>query len=226
MYTTINKLRKYVPDDDRLLESLSKTHAEDAPINISAIFASSGLEDALWCLRAVEGHDKAIRLYAVWCARQVQHLLTDARSRAALDVAERYVYGQASDEELDGALDASSVAARAARADEGNIARAASSARDAAWVALAAVKAAPGDAGIDAHDVAESAAGAAQEAAWEAAWDAARGSISQLGTPFTRATATFVSAREAGWNAMRTAQAAKLCEVCELIEATHVHNDR
>ena len=54
--------------------------------------------------------DKTLRLFAVWCARQVQHLMTDHRSIAALDVAERYANGEATREELDAALSAADAA--------------------------------------------------------------------------------------------------------------------
>jgi len=51
-------------------------------------------------------------------ARQVQHLVTDTRLIAALDVAERHANGTATDEELrvavDAAVDAAWAAARAA----------------------------------------------------------------------------------------------------------------
>ena len=50
--------------------------------------------------------DRELRKFAVWCARQVQHLMTDARSVAALDVAERHAEGLATDEELKAAWDA------------------------------------------------------------------------------------------------------------------------
>jgi len=44
--------------------------------------------------------DRDLRLFAVWSARQVQHLMTDPRSVAALDVAERHANGEANNEEL------------------------------------------------------------------------------------------------------------------------------
>ena len=165
MYITINKLREHDADNE-LLESLSKTYADDAPIKIVDIFASNGLDDALYCLRAVDGYDKEIRLYAVWCARQVQHLLTDKRSLAALDVAERHAYGQASDEELKAAWE--SVGAAAWAAARG----AAGAARDAAWEAAWAALAAAGAAALAAAGAAAGAA--AREAARAAAGAAAR----------------------------------------------------
>jgi hypothetical protein len=44
--------------------------------------------------------DKELRLFAVWSARKVQHLMTDSRSIRALDVAERYAHGHATKSEL------------------------------------------------------------------------------------------------------------------------------
>jgi hypothetical protein len=44
--------------------------------------------------------DKELRLFAVFCVRSVEHLLTDQRSKNAIEVAERFVNGDATDEEL------------------------------------------------------------------------------------------------------------------------------
>jgi len=66
------------------------------------------------------------RLFACWCVRQVWHLLTDERSRHAVEVAERYALGEATGKELDVARAAALDAAR----DAGSY-----SARHAAWAA-------------------------------------------------------------------------------------------
>lgn len=59
-------------------------------------------KDRLWvCLRPEILSEKTMRVFAVWCARQVQHLMKDPRSLKALDVAEAYAYGKASKEELE-----------------------------------------------------------------------------------------------------------------------------
>ena len=84
----------------RLLAYLGKSRPDDEPLPLVTILDSNGLSDALWALRVVKGEDARIRRFAVWCARQVQHLMTDPRSVAALDVAERYADGLATDDEL------------------------------------------------------------------------------------------------------------------------------
>lgn len=103
MKTTLNKIRAHGPCAKgwkKLLKNLGKTEADDEPLAITTILDSNGLDDALWCLRAVDGYEREMRMYAVHCARSVQHLLTDARSIEAIDVAERHANGLATDEEL------------------------------------------------------------------------------------------------------------------------------
>ena len=120
LHTTLNRIREHEPCTGgwrQLLKHLGKTEADDDLLPLSTILDSNGLDDALWCLRAVEGCDREIRLYAVWCARHVEHLMTDPRSLAALDVAERYAKGMATDEELRAARDAAGDAARDAAGD-------------------------------------------------------------------------------------------------------------
>ena len=119
MRTSLNAIRAHNPCRDgwgKLLRHLDKTAADDEPLSIETILESNGLIDALWCLRAVENRDREMRLYAVWCARRVEHLMTDPRSIAALDVAERYARGRATDEELRAATRAAWEAAEAAEA--------------------------------------------------------------------------------------------------------------
>ena len=174
MQTTLNAIRSHSPCESgwtKLLAYLRKTKADDEPISLIEIIKSNGLDDALWCLLAVDGHDKEIRLYAVWCARQVQHLMTDPRSLAALDVAEAFANGKATKEELAAARaparaaawDAAAAARAAARAAAWAAAwDAATAARAAAWAATAA-RAAAWDAATAARDAAWDAARAAQE---------------------------------------------------------------
>jgi hypothetical protein len=140
----------------------------------------------LWILEAIDApkDEKNLRLFAVWCARNTPltdgrktgDLLTDPRSLNALDVAERFAHGQATELELAAAENAAWAAAWAAAE---NTAWAA--ARDAAWAAArnAAWAAARNAARAAARDAARAAArdaawDAAGNAAWDTAWDAAQ----------------------------------------------------
>ena len=159
MKTTLNKIREHNPCAggwEKLLKYLGKTKADDEPLSIATILDSNGLDDAIWCLRAVEGKDREVRLFAVWCARQVQHLMKDQRSIDVLDVAERYANGEATGDELEAAWNAARDAADAAWAAAYNAADAA--ARDAASAALAAALAAAASAAWAATSAAASAA--------------------------------------------------------------------
>lgn len=147
--TTLNRIRAHSPCSDgwtKLLKGLGKAAADDEPLLYSRIAEINGLDDALWCCRAEPQEWKTWRLFAVWCGRQAQHLMTDPRSLAALDVAERHARGEATDAELAAAraaaVDAATAAARAAmwRTTLG-------AAMDAAW---AAAWAAAVDASLDA----------------------------------------------------------------------------
>jgi len=117
-------------------------------------------KDKVWAFtrESIVG-DKTLRLFAVGCARKVQHLMKDQRSIDALDVAERYANGNATKDELAAAGYAARAAARAA-------------AREAAWDAAgyAAEEAAWASAWAAAGYAARA---AAREAAWDAAGEAA-----------------------------------------------------
>ena len=109
LYTTLNAIRASDPCANRwahLLAQLGKTEADDEPLPFSEILRHNGLEDALWACRAAPQYDRTWRLLAVRFAREVQHLMTDPRSLAALDVAERHANGEATDGELAAAWDA------------------------------------------------------------------------------------------------------------------------
>ena len=117
--------------------------------------------------------DKTMRLFAVWCAREVSYLITnDSQKKIYLEtlmVAENFAYGKATAEQLlaawDAARDAALSAARGA---------AWSAARDAAWsAAWSAALSAARDAALSAAS--DAAWDAAWGAAWSAAWGAARG---------------------------------------------------
>jgi len=128
--------------------------------------------------------DNELRRFAVWSARQVQHLMTDPRSVATLDVAERYAEGAATDEEIAAARAAARAAVNSAASAEA-YAEAYAAARAAAWAAVYdtaydadwdAASAADWDAASAADWAAASDAdwAAASDADWAAASDAAR----------------------------------------------------
>jgi hypothetical protein len=104
--TTLKRIRTHSPCREgweKLLQGLDKKAADDEPLAFSKIVEINGIDDALWCCRADPKHARTWQLFAVWCARQVQHLMTDPRSVAALDVAERRANGTATDDELSAA---------------------------------------------------------------------------------------------------------------------------
>ena len=121
--------------------------------------------------------DRELRLFAVWCARQVQHLMADERSVAALDVAERYATGEATELELDAARVAATVAARAAVGDPamaaGWAAARAAAADPATAAAMAAAMAADAEATAAARAAAGDPAMDKDAACWSACWFAA-----------------------------------------------------
>ncbi len=124
---TLNKIRAAEPCKDgweKLLLHLGKTKADDDPLSLKIVLESNGLNDTIWVMGSVCSMDKELRLFAVWCARQVQHLMTDPRSVKALDVAESFALGKATADELREAREVAWAAAAVAAA-----------AREAAWVA-------------------------------------------------------------------------------------------
>ncbi|WP_444551284.1 hypothetical protein [Burkholderia pseudomallei] len=175
----------------------------DAEIPLLDILKSNGLNDALWTLRCISGADRDLRLFAVWCARQVEHLMEDQRSKDALNVAERFANGEATDEER---------------------ATAQAAARNAAWAtAQAAAWAAAWDAAWDAAgDAAWAAAwdaawavarATARNAAWAAAWDAARNAAWAVARATAR-NAAWAAAWDAAWDAALDAQKEMFERMC------------
>ncbi len=184
-------------DDDGKRETYIRFPHKDL-ISIVSILASNGIEDAIWALCCIEnaGRDRDIRLFAVWCARQVEHLMTDQRSKDALDVAERHANGLATDGELAAAW----AAARDAVWDAASAAD-----WDAAW---AAAWAAARDAARDAASAAawEAASAAAWDADCAAAWDAASAADWD---------AAWAAARDAARDAASAEQSKMLIDMCE-----------
>jgi hypothetical protein len=149
---TKEQMQEFI-NNDHVPKSLSKL-ADDDQFPLSSIIESNSLDDCLWALRcADEIYYPLMRKFAVWSARRAQHLMTDDRSIAALDVAWRHSDGLATDQELAAARaaawDAEMDDVRAAAwADARTVARAA--AMDDAWAAALATAGAA--AGADERD--------------------------------------------------------------------------
>ena len=114
-----------------------KKWGADTPVPLGEVLKVCGLDDALWCLRAIiEPADKEIRLFACDCAERVLPIFEkaypkDKRPRQAIEVSRRFALGQATKEELEAAWEA----ARATLAAAGTAWEAA---RVAAWEAARA----------------------------------------------------------------------------------------
>jgi hypothetical protein len=114
MTTTLNKIKAHSPCENgwnKLLNHLGKTQADDEPLYIATIIQSNGIKDAVWALRAVEGKDKEIRLFAADCAESVLHIYenrypNDDRPRKAIQSARDYANGVIGKNELYAAKDA------------------------------------------------------------------------------------------------------------------------
>ena len=161
---SLNEIRVHSPCKsgwETLLKSKPKADWNEQ-FPLSDIIDSNGLDDALWCLRVRPEHSKLWRKYAVWCARQVEHLMTDERSKDALNIAWRHSEGVATDQELAAARDAARHGARhgAGYVAWDAVANSAWAAGYVAWVAIAnAAERAAWDAAMDAADAARDAEG-------------------------------------------------------------------
>ena len=201
--TTLQKIRRHSPCRkgwNILLSSLGKTGADDDPLPLTTILQSNGLDDALWCLRTVAGYDKEIIRFALACAQDVRHLMTDQRSLNVLSALERHLESPLSKRELNKVVAEAGAAGAAART---------AAARTAAWTAEAAAGAAAGAVAWAAEWAAEAAAGAAARAAARAAAGAAeaaaRSAAAEAAWAASWAAEAWVTKTEA-WAAARARQ--------------------
>jgi hypothetical protein len=163
-------------EDGGVPESYSKL-ADDEEFPLAIALKSNGFDDVKWSLRCLPDDFRLWRKYAVWCARQVQHLMTDQSSINALDVAWRHSDGLATDEELasarrdaDAAADAYASASSYADASAASAAYAYAYASASAYAYASAYAAA---ASADAYASAYAAAAAASADAYASAYAAA-----------------------------------------------------
>lgn len=99
----------------KLLNYLGKVDADDEPLSLLTILDSNGLDDTLWCLRALGPEwDPWVRLTACDLVEPAMKFTTDPRPQAALDTARRFAHGEATGNELAAAEAAASAAAEAA----------------------------------------------------------------------------------------------------------------
>jgi hypothetical protein len=118
---TLQKIRAHSPCKEgweTLLNSKGKTASDNEEFPLSEVVESNGINDAFWCLRCLPDYNNLWRLYAVWCAEQVKHLMTDERSLNALVVARAHANGTATNEDLAAAWDAAWDAARDAQKEK------------------------------------------------------------------------------------------------------------
>jgi len=170
---TINDIRKWKPcydPSEHLPESWQGTALDI--LNDNRIL----FRDRLWVIMRTDlVSERLMRRFAVWCARQVQHLMDDERSIHALDVAEAYAENRwlIDDAAYAAAWENKLAAAEAAAKDAIEGAAAAwTVAQATAWYAArAAARNAAWDAAKDAARNAAEATG--WSVAWSAAWDAA-----------------------------------------------------
>jgi len=184
MKTTLKKIRQHSPCEGswrKLLQSLGKTEAVDTEVTVRYILELLGIYDAIWVLRAVDGHDREVRLFACDCAESVLHLFEDRhpddnRPRNAIEVARSHANGEATTIELEEARAAAWDAASAAWAAASD---AASAASKAAAIAAAGTASDAARAVWAARDAAAIAAAGTAMGAARAVWaasDAARDS--------------------------------------------------
>jgi hypothetical protein len=155
--TTLNKIRAhglYADGWTGLLKNLGKIEADDEPLPFSVLVEASGLDYSLRCTKSAPEYNEEWRLFAVWCAKQVEHLLEN-RSITLFDIAERFAHGSASYEELDAAKHAARAIAESARAIEWAVAG--DVARTAMWATQATAWSVAADARVAAMGVVQDA---------------------------------------------------------------------
>jgi hypothetical protein len=210
--TTLSDIRNHSPDKDmwrRLLKGLGVKRHNTKPLPLERILEINGLEGALWALRAVKGHDGAIRLFVCYCAKYSldifeRELPDDTRPRQAIETAERFARGQATDDELAAAEAAAEAAARGAALAAAlhgpwlGVWAVARAARAAAWAAAQDARWAARDAARDAVEAAEVDVVWNVSASWEEMLEAVLDATSDAAAEEVAA-AAYAPVRAAAW---------------------------
>lgn len=103
MKTTLQKILKNISCESQrkeFLRKLGKKESDNCKIEILEILDLNGFDDALWSLRGVDGYERELRLFAVWCGRRVQENIKDQKSIDAINIAEKFANGEASESDL------------------------------------------------------------------------------------------------------------------------------
>jgi len=99
--TTTNNLHKAeVSSFNVFLKMLKKQEPDDEPIPFSKILDLCDITFAFWYSIAEPRYNKEWRLFSVWCARGFENLMKDEICIKAIDVGERFSYGNATEDEL------------------------------------------------------------------------------------------------------------------------------
>ena len=86
--TTLNEIEKHEPCAEgwkKLLSFLGKTKADDKPLHLLTILEANGAADAIWSLRAIEGHEREKALFAKEIRKALAALAADYAAYAAYD---------------------------------------------------------------------------------------------------------------------------------------------
>ena len=68
-----------------LLRLQGKVHADDEPIELLLILDRYGIDDALWALRVIEGHDKEIKAFFDRCVGLIPPSVPESTKREMLN---------------------------------------------------------------------------------------------------------------------------------------------
>jgi hypothetical protein len=101
LYTTLNDIKSYHPCKEgwtKLLKHLGKIKADNDKLDFRTILNSNGINDALWCVKAL-GKPTRVSV-ALAYVNSVKHLITSKDCLNTLLTCQQYIDGRATDEQL------------------------------------------------------------------------------------------------------------------------------